>query len=133
MRTSKLSTLPTSALQTELRRRGRGLRRLQQRRDQLMRKVDAIEAEIRAIGGPAMASGAGGRRGVRRRPKNAMNLVEALQKLLSGRTMSVTEAAEKVQEAGYKTSSSTFRTIVNQTLINSGKFKRVARGQYTAK
>lgn len=134
MRTSSLSKLPTSALQSELRRRGRGLRKLQQRRDQLLRRVEQLDAEIRAVGGAAVGAAVGrSGRGVRRRPKNEMNLVQALQKLLSGRTMSVTEAAEKVQEAGYKTSSSTFRTIVNQTLINSGKFKRVARGQYTAK
>lgn len=47
--------------------------------------------------------------------------------------MSVTEVAEAVQRQGYKTTSPSFRTIVNQTLINSGKFRPVSRGQYTAK
>ena len=41
--------------------------------------------------------------------------------------------ADAVQRAGYKTSSSTFRTIVNITLIKSGRFKKVSRGQYTLK
>jgi hypothetical protein len=132
MRRSNLSKLSISALQTELRRRGRGLRKLQQKRDSLVRRVHVIEAEIRGLGGEAMLAG-GRAGGVRRRPKNEMNLVEALGKVLNGKTMSVTEVAEAVQQAGYKTSSSTFRTIVNQTLINSGKFKRIARGQYTAK
>ena len=69
-----------------------------------------------------------------RRPRNAGSLVESLKKLLTGKTMSVTEMADAVQKAGYKTSSPNFRTIVNQTLIsNKRDFKRVARGQYTAK
>ncbi|MDY7108645.1 MAG: hypothetical protein SYC29_08400 [Planctomycetota bacterium] len=68
------------------------------------------------------------------RPRNTGSLVEALKKLLTGKTMTVTEMADAVQKAGYKTSSPNFRTIVNQTLINNKKdFKRVARGQYTAK
>jgi hypothetical protein len=62
-----------------------------------------------------------------------MNLVEALHDLLKGRTMSVTEIASAVQEAGYRTTSPNFRTIVNQTLINRPElFRRVARGKYTA-
>lgn len=65
------------------------------------------------------------------RPKNDMNLVEALAKLLKGKQMSVTEATSKVQEAGYKTSAANFRTIVNQTLIKSNRFKKISRGQYT--
>ena len=60
------------------------------------------------------------------------SLGNALEKLLTRRTMSVTEMSEAVQKAGYRTSSPNFRTIVNQTLIGNKKvFKRVARGQYT--
>ena len=81
--------------------------------------------------GSFVGAGAPGAR--RRRPKNEMNLVEALRATLSGAQMTVTEAAEAVQANGYRTSSPNFRTIVNQTLINSGKFKRVSRGVYTAK
>ena len=62
-----------------------------------------------------------------------MNLVEALEKLLKSRTLSVTDAAREVQNAGYKTSSANFRTIVNQTLIKSDKFRKVSRGKYTAR
>ncbi len=46
---------------------------------------------------------------------------------------SVTDAAEAVQKAGYRTNSSNFRTQVNLALIKGGKFKRVGRGLYTAK
>jgi hypothetical protein len=44
----------------------------------------------------------------------------------------VTEAAEAVQRAGYRTNSPNFRTRVNIALIRGG-FKRVGRGQYVAK
>ncbi len=65
-----------------------------------------------------------------------MPLPEALHQVLKGKTLSVGEAVEAVQRAGYKTSSNNFRTIVNQQLIaakNKKLFKKVARGQYTAK
>ncbi len=82
----------------------------------------------RPVGRPRTKAAAG------TRPRNADSLVGSLGKLLKGKTMSVTEMSDKVQKAGYKTSSPNFRTIVNQTLINNPKgFKRVARGQYTAK
>ncbi len=73
-------------------------------------------------------------RGSRKRHRNDTNLVEALQQVLSGTTMGVTEAAAAVQAAGYKTTSPNFRTIVNQTLIkHSDAFSKKSRGKYTAK
>jgi hypothetical protein len=129
-----LATVPVVQLQAELSRRERRIKALVKRYERMAKSATALRGEIEALGGTVNGAGRSfAVAGVRRRPRNEMNLVEALQKLLNNKTMSVTEAAEKVQEAGYKTSSSTFRTIVNQTLINSGKFKRVGRGQYTAK
>lgn len=142
-----LNKVSTNKLQDELRRRARGMQSLQKKRERLIQQIQEIDAEIESIGGEAFLAaarrgrpagakgGASGRArgGSRRRPRNDMNLVDALAKLLSNKTMSVTEAAEAVQQAGYKTTSASFRTIVNQTLINSGKFKRVSRGKYTAK
>ncbi|HNB59857.1 MAG TPA: hypothetical protein PK308_06055 [Phycisphaerales bacterium] len=119
-----LAGLSVVELQAELSRRQRAAGGLFRKRDRLLAKLREVEAQIDAMG----ASGGG-----RRRPKNDMNLVEALSKALDGKTMSVTEVAEAVQRQGYRTSSPSFRTIVNQTLINSGKFKRVSRGQYTLK
>ena len=134
MAKSSLTKVPISALQGELRRRARGVHALQRKREKLIRQVEEIDAEIREIGGTlGMAAPGRAAAGGRKRPRNDMNLVEALSALLKNKTMSVTEAAEAVQRAGYKTTSASFRTIVNQTLINSGQFKRVSRGQYTAK
>ncbi len=126
-----LSALSDADLQRELRRRQRGtdraVTRLTKKRDRLLLRVAAIDAELAKFGKSA------GRVGGRRRPKNKMNLSEALLKVLSNATMSVTDVAEAVQKAGYVTTSPSFRTIVNQTLIKDKRFKRVGRGQYTAK
>lgn len=120
-----LTGLSVAELQAELSRRQKGASALNRRRERLLAKLAAVEAQIDAMGG---AIG-----GARRRPRNEMSLVEALAKALNGKTMSVTDVAQAVQRQGYRTSSPSFRTIVNQTLINSGKFKRVGRGQYTLK
>lgn len=115
-------------LKRELAARQRRAAVLGRRRAKLVEKLAKMDAEIMSMG---MATAGGD--GVRRRPRNDMNLVEALRKLLDGKTLSVTAAAEEVQRAGYMSTSPNFRTIVNQTLINSGKFKRVGRGLYTSK
>jgi hypothetical protein len=123
-----VAAMSVTELQKELRRRSRRLPALERRRDRLMSKVAALDEMISALGG---ATGGQFGRGPRKRPHNDLTLVDALAKLLKGRTMSVTEAAEAVQKAGYKTSSSTFRTIVNQTLLKGDTFKKVSRGKYT--
>lgn len=122
---SSLSSLPIAQLQAELRRRQRGVGSLIRRRDKLAAKLATLNEQISAAGG------SGG--GMRVRPQNATNLVEALCKVLDGKTMGVTEVAEAVRKAGYNTNAANFRTIVNQALIkHKNKFKKVDRGQYTA-
>ena len=132
-RPSALSSLSNAELLREVARRERKVRTLVRKRDKLMQKVRLLDADIEQFGGRA-ASGRGGAITGRRRPANSMNLVEALTKVLSGKTMGVSEAAEAVKKAGYATTSPNFRTIVNQALLSNGSsFKRVERGQYTAK
>jgi len=123
---------------------------LESERDELMTRVEELNAEIERLAGQAGVArtrgrgrgrrpAAGGRRRTargtpRKRPYNEMNLVDALAKTLKGKTMSVTDVSEAVQQNGYRTSSANFRTIVNQTLINNpDRFERVGRGQYTAR
>lgn len=126
MAKSSLSKLSVAEIQRELRKRSRAVAGLQRRRANLLKKLAALDAKLREEG----ANPAGG---MRKRPKNDANLVDALAKCLSGRTMGVTEVAEYVQKQGYQTTSPNFRTIVNQALIRDKRFKRVGRGQYTAK
>lgn len=155
-RPSALSAISTSDLQRELERRQDQLQDLVRRRDELSAELSAIENEIAQLqpgasnGVAPAAAPARGRRGRPRkkaataaarpsggrgrRPRNATSLVEALREVLTGNTYSVTEAAEAVQKAGYQTTSPNFRTIVNQALLANPKvFKKVARGQYTAR
>lgn len=122
-----LSGVPIRDLQSEVGRRERHLDALHRRRAKLTAQLEEIEAQILAEGG-AMAGLAG-----RKRPRNEQSLADALAVLLSNKTLSVTEAAEQVQSAGYRTTSPNFRTIVNQTLLNDSMFKRVGRGRYTSR
>lgn len=132
-----LGSVSTAELAREIKRRERQLDKLESKRSALLAQVDELDGEISTLGsllGRSVTSGRNGSSGPRRRPRNEQTLTQALSGVLSGVTMSVTEAAEEVQRAGYKTSADNFRTIVNQTLLREKKsFKKVARGQYTAK
>jgi len=126
---SSVQGVSLAVLHAELRRREKLVNRLRRKHATAMKRVASIEAQMASLG--AGPGGKGG--GARTRARNEMSLVEALAKVLTGKTMGVTEMAGAVQKAGYQTSSPNFRTIVNQTLIKSDRFKRVGRGQYTAK
>jgi hypothetical protein len=133
-RTTSLAKLSINDLHQEIARRSKSVRSLERRRATLLKRLADLDAQIAANGGSAGGrsgwSRSGG--GARTRARNESNLLEALQALLKGKTMSVTDAADAVQKAGYQTTSPNFRTIVNQTLLKKKHFKRVARGQYTA-
>ncbi len=124
-----LDRLSIAELNAELRRRQRSTGTLQRRYERTMAKAARLRAQIEELGGSVNGGGGSGRT----RPKNEMTLVEALAAALKGKTMSVTDVAEAVQKQGYRTNSNNFRTQVNIALIKSGKFKRVGRGEYTAK
>ena len=83
------------------------------------------------MAGAAKVDGRSGGRG-----GNSDSLAGALHRLLQGRTLGVAEMSDAVQKAGYKTKSPNFRTIVNAALLaasNKHLFRKVDRGQYTAK
>ena len=109
----------------ELRRRERRVGALERKRARWARKIDALDAQIAAMGGKAGRRAGGGR------ARNKRTLVEALAATLKGKTLGVTEAAAAVQRRGYRTNSPNFRTIVNQALIANKVFRRVGRGKYT--
>jgi hypothetical protein len=140
--------MSTAALRAELDRRQSAVNGLLARHRELAAELSQIEGELNALG-IAPGSGRGGRRGKagrvgapgvrtarvpagRKRHQNDSNLEEALAKVLKGKTMGVTEVAKAVQQAGYRTTSPNFRTIVNQALLRSELIKKVSRGQYTA-
>jgi len=127
-----LDSVSTARLAEELKRRERDLARLESRREKLAAQLAGLDDQIAALAG-AGGYGATARGGVRRRPRNDKPLADALVDVLSGQTMGVSEVADAVQKAGYRTSSPNFRTIVNQTLLRDKRIKKIARGQYTAK
>jgi hypothetical protein len=129
-RKSALAGLSLAEINRELARRQRSVGTLERRRAKLLKQVAELDAQISAYGGSL--KGGWSRAGRRTRPKNEVQLLDALKSALKGKTMGVAEVAEAVQKAGYQTTSPNFRTIVNQTLLKKKHFKRVSRGQYTA-
>ena len=117
--------LSLTEIQSELNERQKIVRRLEKRRAHLAAELEGINLQIFDLTG-AHPQGAP-------RPRNTSNLGDALVKLLRGREMTVTEAAEAVQAAGYATTASNFRTIVNQRLISDKRFKKIRRGVYTTR
>lgn len=121
---SALEALATSELQAEIRRRQGKVGKLHRKHERLMAQLEAVRKEIAAAGGFA---------GSGKRASNSVNLVDALTSVLKNKTLGVSEAADAVLASGYVTTSSNFRTIVNQTFIkHRTKFKKVSRGKYTA-
>jgi septal ring factor EnvC (AmiA/AmiB activator) len=120
-----LENLSVSELQAELQRRRRGVAKLERRREKLVNELADINAQISDLGGSLGSTPTG-------RARNSMTLPDALHQVLSGTTMSVTEAADAVRAAGYQSSAANFRTMVNQALLKDKRFKKVSRGQYTA-
>lgn len=96
----------------------------------MLEEAKALKAEIATLGG-VMVEPAAERAAPR--PRNEANLVQTLKRVLSHKPLSVTEAAEAVLKAGYRTTSPSFRQIVNSALIRSGEFERVGRGRYRVK
>lgn len=128
-----LGGLSIADLQRELARRQRLAGTLTRRRTRLLKHVAELDGQLAHLG---VTDGGGAIRSARSGPKRARNdltLAEALAKVLDGKTMSVTEAAEEVQRKGYWTTSPSFRLIVNQALLKGPAFKRVGRGRYTLK
>lgn len=121
-----LSNLSVQDLQVELRRRQRGVAKLERRREKLMAELAQVNAEIADLGGSSLGVTPSGR------TRNAMTLPDALHQVLQGVTLSVTEAADAVRAAGYHSTAANFRTMVNQALLKDKRFKKVSRGQYTA-
>ena len=127
IRSQGLGSVSVADLQKELARRQRRGGTLARKRDKLAAKLHALDAEIAELG----IAGGGGGGG--KRFSNEMSLNDALAEALKGKTLSVGEAADAVQKAGYRTVSKHFRVQVNLALIKDARFKRVERGMYTVK
>lgn len=124
-----LKNLSVEELLSEIKRRNKEINKLNRRRAILLAKVVEVEAQIRASGGEikdVRSARVGGKR-----PKNAMALPDAMAKVMSKeKTMSVAQIEAAVTKAGYRSTSSTFKTIIFQALAKDKRFKKASRGQY---
>lgn len=127
-RTSGLATIPVAKIQREIERRQAKANDMARERNRLLRRVQAIEAQLAARG---RASNGHASRGVRAR--NEQSLPDMLAAVLKSKTMSIADAMAAVRKAGYKTNAANFRMSVSIALGDKGRFKRVERGVYTAK
>jgi|GEM_PF-1357965 len=130
-----LKNIETTKLLAELDRR-RAV--LAEERAELMALVGEIDEHLAALNENQLQSTRRSKRTAmkRRRTRSGSgSLADTLHVVLSGKKMSVTQAAEVALASGYTTKSSAknFRVMVNQTLTKDARFKRVSRGVYTAK
>lgn len=142
-RPSAIARLTTAQLKRELERREKLAVRLQARRSRIAQGLAAVVAAIRQLGGMPTRSGSRQRprrtiakasRRAGRRAHNEFPLHLALHKVLRGRTLGIKEMMAAVKRAGFKSKSKSFRTTVSVALATHRKlFKRVSRGQYTAR
>ena len=133
-----LKSVSTAELRRELARREKGARSLAARRDKLAKKLARLESELAALGlSPGRRAGRppkakAGRRGGRRRARNAVSLPDAIAKVVKvGATVSPADVASRVRKSGYKSTSSHFGMMVSNALSKDSRFKRLSRGQYS--
>jgi hypothetical protein len=130
------SNLTIVQLEQMLNSRKSERQRLERDRTKLQRRLDQLDARIRALGGNGGGRGrgaAGGGGGGR--VQNAKSLIEMIEGVLgkAGKPMNVGDIATAVQAGGYRTNSVNFRGIVNQTLIKDKRFIAASRGMYQMK
>jgi hypothetical protein len=133
---AKLAKVSVEDLKKEIIRRQRALPKLIAKRDALNRRIAELEG-LGAAKPPVARRGRKpgrkpGRRAVRAaRPGSlASALVEALK--VKGK-LSVAQAAEAAEAAGYKSKSKAFQKVVGIALSQGTQFKRVRRGVYALK
>ena len=122
------SDLTITQLEELLEVRRTSLVKLDRERQKLLKRLEALDAEIAELGGDGRRGGS--------RVRNAMSLNETMVQVLTaqgGGPMKVADVADAVRATGYKTNSANFRGIVNQTLIKDKRFVSPVRGSYQLK
>ncbi len=129
----------------EIERRRALIGTLVAQREDLTEQLNALNSEITELGSIAGSSNGEAPRRGRGRPKGSGkgrragrdgmdSLATVLQSVLRGKTMRVPEMSDAAIRIGYKSKSKNFRNVVALTMLKNKKaFKRVSRGQYTAK
>ena len=109
------------------------LNQKQKEHSRLLARLQQLETDIRQLGGSPGRRGRGGAGGGGR-ARNERSLLATLEEVLKpGKPMKVGDIAEAAQKSGYRSNSSNFRGIVNQTLIKDKRFSSAGRGVYQLK
>ncbi len=134
-RSSNGVNLTVDQLERMLNQKRRELNRLTRRRTTAQRRLDAIDDQIRRLGGSGIALRASVGRGAGRRARNDKPLVEVIHDVLqkTGKPLRVSAIADAVSSTGYRSNSANFRGIVNQMLIKDSRFTSQSRGFYQLK
>jgi hypothetical protein len=127
MARGRIGGLSISEIESILQQRRGELSKLRKQRAVMQRDLDKLDRRIESLGG-GRARGGG-------RPRNTQSLTTILEEVLQkgSKPMQVGDIVDKVQAAGYRSSSANFRGIVNQTLIKDKRFTSAGRGLYQLK
>ena len=135
-----LAKMTIRQLEAEIARRQENLPQLQKKRSDLVNKLADIDKQIADLAGgdvkktPKKKTPKKKTAKKKARIKNKESLVDVLVKILKGKEgLTVQKATEAVISSGYKSTSKTFKLLVNQTLSRNPKFKKVDRGTYALK
>jgi hypothetical protein len=136
-RPSALDSMNIGQLQELLLARKSEVSKLHKHRAELAKKLAKIDTKLGRIDGSV---GLRSRVGAplpagRKRAKNPKSLADMIHDALAnGKPAGVGDIMEAVQDAGYHTTSASFRGIVNQTLIKDKRFTSSGeRGMYQLK
>ena len=133
-RTATRTDLSIARLESLLRDRQGQIAELLRDRQRLQASLDRLDDKIKALGGAGKGTGPTTPSG---RPHNAKGLVETLVEVMAnagGRPMGVGEILQGVLHAGYRSTATNFRGLINQTLIKErAVFFNVGRGIYSLK
>ena len=126
-----LGTYSISQLQQIIeKRRKQLLPALTRKRDRLQRELNTLNTRIGDLGGKDAVPSAG----PSGRAHNARSLPETMHRILSRKgPLPIAEIVKAVKATGYKSSSPSFRAIVNQSLIKDKRFSKAERGVYQVK
>ena len=129
----KLSDMTLDQLYKEIQRRLRVLPKLIARRDELNGQIAELESLAKAVESRRPARKA--KPGLRaKRYRNKTSLPEVIAAVLKGKeAMGVGDIAQAVRQAGYRSTSKSFRSLVNKALITDKRFRNVRRGRYAMK
>ena len=133
---AKLARMAIEELKKEILRRTRVLPKLIAMRDTLDKKIAELQGLVELKAAPKLARRKIGKKRVRKSQgkTRAGSLSSKLVEVFQGRKrLSLAEAIEAVQAAGYKTKSKNFATIVGMTLSKDKRFRRVRKGVYALK